>query len=281
MRPRVALATCSWLPQLDPEDGPLLLPALEAAGMNATPEVWSDPSVNWAGFDLVVVRTTWDYILRRDEFLAWAAGVPRLVNPLPVLAWSSHKGYLLDLLTAGVPTVPTVLLRSGDVVELSGHPVLGGGDVVVKPAVSAASRDTLRHSSAQRASAHARALLDAGHDVVVQPYASQVDAEGETSVLLFEGEVSHAASKEPLLNGPVERPVGSRVATPEQVEVALAALACAPGETLYARVDLLPTPEGPVVLEVELVEPSLFLPQAPGSAQRFAAALSRAAGARR
>lgn len=273
MRPSVALATCDWLPELDPEDGPLLLPALAAAGLDATPQVWSDPSVDWTAYDLVVVRTTWDYVLRREEFLGWAAAVPRLANPLPVLTWSSHKGYLLDLLTAGVPTVPTVLLRPGDDV------VLPPGEVVVKPAVSAASIDTTRHGSPQRAEAHVRSLLDAGRDVVVQPYLERVDVEGETSVLLFDGEVSHAASKQALLNGPVEQPIGPSTATAGQVEAARAALACAPGPALYARVDLLPTPDGPVVLEVELVEPSLFLPQAPGAAERFAAAVARAVAA--
>ena len=233
-------------------------------------QVWDDPAVDWSRFDLVVVRTTWDYTDRREEFLRWAAGVPRLANELALLTWSSHKGYLLDLAAAGVPTVPTTLLRPGDDVALP------DGPVVVKPAVSASARDTLRHGTQGAARAHAAALLAAGRDVVVQPYLDRVDGEGETSVLLLDGAVSHAASKKALLNGPVQDAVGPATATPAQVEVALAAVAAAPGEPLYARVDLLPGPDGPVVLEVELVEPSLFLPQAPGAATRCAEAVRHA-----
>ncbi len=274
---QVALATAAQLPDLD-EDGAALLEALDAEGVQAAPVKW-DSGADWAAYDLVVVRSTWDYDRRREQFLAWAASVPRLANPADVLAWNTDKTYLQALASAGVPVVETTWLVPGDVFTPP------AGPYVVKPTVSAGARDTAAYDGGADATAHVQRLLAAGRPVMLQPYLPQVDVLGETSVLCFEGEVSHAASKSALLQvgAGVRNDIDSRAfvtpaePTRAQVDLAKAALAVVGQPLLYARVDLVPGPDGPLLLELELTEPSLFLRHAQGATARFAAAVRRRA----
>jgi hypothetical protein len=281
---RVALVTCAALPDLDPDDRALTAP-LAASGVRADPAVWDDPAVDWAGYDLVVLRSAWDYAARRDEFVAWAASVPRLANPADIVAWNTDKRYLAELAAAGVPAVPTVWLGPADAPALP-----AAGEWVIKPAVSAGSRDTGRYDLGlpeHRALAltHLERLAAAGRLAMVQPYLSAVDTHGETALLFLEGEFSHAVRKGPMLDGPDLGDVGlykheqitARVPDDAELEVAAKALAAVPGGPdglLYARVDVIPGPDGtPVVVELELTEPSLFLGHAEGAADRLAAAI--------
>ncbi|MDP3713941.1 MAG: hypothetical protein Q8R60_15805 [Mycobacteriales bacterium] len=276
---RVCLATCTALPALD-DDGPALLAALADEGLAAEVRAWDDPSADWGSYDLVVVRTTWDYWDRLPEYLAWAEAVPRLANPASVIRWNTDKRYLRDLADAGVPVVPTTFLAPGEPFAAP------EGEYVVKPSVSAGSSDTARFGPGEAADAAALVarVHAVGKHVMVQPYVAGVDGEGETSVLSFGGEVSHAIRKAQILYpgaGVVERSPGlevisARTATPEQVAVAAAAVAAVPGEVLYARVDMVPGPDGPTVLEVEVTEPSLFLGFADGAAGSYARAVAGA-----
>jgi glutathione synthase/RimK-type ligase-like ATP-grasp enzyme len=272
--PRVALATCSALPDLHPDEAPLL-PALGALGLDAEAAVWDDPAVDWASYDLVVVRSTWDYVPRHAQFLAWTRSVPRLANPADVLAWSADKRYLRTLAQAGVPVVPTTFLGPGDAYAPP------AGEHVVKPLVSAGARDTARYAPGEDSTGHVRRLLEAGRGVMVQPYLRSIDVEGETALLFFGGRHSHTARKAPVLvpdlDDPDEVEITAHVASEAQLAVAEAALAAVPfdGPLLYARVDLAPGPDGsPVVLELELAEPGLFLATSPGAAERFAAVVA-------
>ena len=277
---RIALATCSEFPQLDADDQ-VLVPALAALGIEGIPVVWDEPFADWGAFDLAVVRNTWDYVGRREEFLAWAARAGRLVNPPEVLEWSTEKRYLDDLRAAGLPVVPTMFIEPG-----GRFPVLEG-DVVVKPSESGGSRDTERHGpdSEKDAATLATRIHLSGRTVIVQPYLRGVEGRGETALLYLGGEFSHAIHKRPMLregvvasNGlfveeqiaarepaPAERAVGDRVMTYVTQRF---------GTLAYARVDLLPALGGHLVLELELAEPSLFLTTAPGAPERFAAVLS-------
>jgi glutathione synthase/RimK-type ligase-like ATP-grasp enzyme len=293
-RPAVALATCSELPDLDPDDRLLLAPLAET-GIDATAVVWDDPAVDWAAFDLVVVRNTWDYPLRRDQFVAWARSVPALANPAEVIAWNTDKRYLRDLATAGVPVVPTTWVPPD---EAWSPPV--DGEWVVKPAVSIGSRDTGRYLlPAQRdlAAAHVARLQAAGRLAMAQPYVPSVDSYGETALIYLGGAYSHAIRKGPMLSGPdpqvrgadggdvlyVEEHITPRTPTDAERAVADATLRALPFDAsglLYARVDLLDTPDGPIVIEVELTEPSLFVGTAAGAPERFAAAVARHLAAR-
>jgi glutathione synthase/RimK-type ligase-like ATP-grasp enzyme len=280
--PRVALASCRALPFGD-EDGPLLLAACAATGLDAEWRVWDDPAVDWNSYDLVILRATWDYPLRRDEFVAWADSVPRLANPADVVRWNTDKRYLADLAAAGVPTVATTWLVPGDEVAIPED-----GEYVVKPAVSAGGVDTGRYGPehADLAREHARRLLDAGRPVMVQPYLPAVDTHGETALLYSGGAYSHAIRKGALLAGPgsqvegLYRPESIDAREPSEAErdIAEATLAAVPGgadRLLYARVDLVPGTDGaPQLLELEVTEPSLFLTYAPRSADRFAAAIA-------
>lgn len=270
---RVALATCAAWPDLD-EDGPSLRSALADEGLDVEVHAWDADGVDWSAFDLVVIRSTWDYWDRLEGYLAWARSVPRLANPADVVVWNTDKAYLRELEAAGIPVVPTTWLRPGDCV------VLPATRFVVKPGVSAGARDTAAYEAADPAArAHVDALLAAGRTVLVQPYVDAVDTAGETSVLVFDGRVSHAARKAAVLVPGAGVPeLGSwrvEACEPTAEEVDLALRVTAGRDLLYARVDLLP---GPLVLEVELTEPSLFLRHAPGAAARFATAVRQRAG---
>lgn len=282
-RARVALVTCAELPDADPDDRKILYP-LTRLGIDTDIVVWDDKSVDWSAYQLVIVRSVWDYVKRRDEFLTWAASVPRLANPYDVVRWNTDKRYLLQLANAGLPVVPTTWLEPGDAIVLP-----SSGEFVVKPSVGAGSLDTGRYHADDEddvlaARKHANRLLGAHRTVMVQPYLSDVDTKGETALLYFGGVFSHAVNKAAMLAGPVKQIDG--LYQPEQItrhqstEVELSlgerVLAAVPGgadRLLYARIDLIPTASGPVVLELELTEPSLFVGYADSAADRFAAAV--------
>ena len=293
MTARIALATAAEFPDLD-EDGPALLKALTEQGIQGEAAVWTDPGVDWSAYDLVVVRSTWDYQDRHAEYLDWArrvAATTKLANSAEVLAWNTDKTYLRTLQAAGLPVVPTDWLDPGDAFV-----VPEVGEYVVKPAVSAGSRDTNRYRSGDHdevAVAHATALLAAGRTVMVQPYLANVDTHGETAMFFFGGVFSHAVRKGPLLTPAMELvsgaykpetieprdPSEAERDAAEQVLDALAQVSPAGREQLlYARVDLVPGADGsPTLLELELAEPSMFLVYDGSggneSAQRFATAI--------
>jgi hypothetical protein len=288
-RSRVAFVTCAALPGLDPDDH-LAVVALAARGITVEPAVWDDPAVDWAGYDLAVLRSPWDYPGRHDEFVSWAAKVPHLANPADVVAWNTDKRYLRDLAAAGIPVVATEWVPPGEAWE---PPRVG--EYVVKPTVSAGSRDTGRYNltdPAQRALAvgHVERLTGSGRTAMIQPYLVAVDTAGETAVLCTPGPdgrlgYSHGIRKGPMLDGPdpgeagLYRAEDITVRTPSAAERELAerVLAVVPGgpdRLLYARVDVIPGPDGePVLIELELTEPSLFLTYADGAAERLADAI--------
>ena len=291
MTVRVALVTARAARGLD-EDMPPLTAALEAAGARSQIVDWDDEAADWARFDLVVPRSAWDYAERLPEFIAWAEQVARattLVNPLPVVRWNTDKHYLGELARAGAPVVPTWYVEPGEDAGSVLDEVLAADasrELVVKPAVGAGSRDARRHKRADRAQilAHIAPLLAAGRSVMLQPYLESVDTSGETALMYIDGRFSHAIRKGALLPA-AGAPSTAGLFAPEEIvartpgadELAAAEriLRAAPFERLtYARVDLLRDPAGaPELLELELTEPSLFLAHAPGSAERFAAAL--------
>ena len=284
MSPQIALATCEELPDLDPDDQPLV-EHFHKMGIEATPAIWSDPTINWAGFDHIIIRNTWDYTNRLEEFLTWVKTYQsRIQNSYDVILWNSNKIYLKDLAVAGFPIVETQFVTDphGDW-EL---PTLG--DFVVKPTVSAGSQDTLRLRTSDpdcRSRAHdlIERILSQGKTAMVQPYMMAVDEIGETAQLFIGGDYSHAIRKGPLLVPNVEgekehglflkEDISPREPKLEQRELAAALMGYVSqrfGVPLYARVDLLEDSDGkPVVLELELVEPSMFFATAPQSAARL------------
>ena len=273
----ITFVSCSFAIALD-EDLPLLVEAAHQRGIDAEITLWDDPAVDWASYDAVVVRSCWDYITQRDEFLAWAVSVPRLHNSHEVLTWNTDKVYLRQIEAAGVPIIETRWnIADGD--DLGDH-----AEWVVKPTISAGSRDTARWESRADVYAHSAALVGAGRTSMTQPYISSVDDEGETAILFFGGEFSHAIRKGQLLRrgeGIVQdrdsrESIEPRTPSEAQLAVSTAALAAA-GDVLglaepplYARVDLVTADDGaPVLIELELAEPSLFLPQSGNGADRL------------
>jgi glutathione synthase/RimK-type ligase-like ATP-grasp enzyme len=263
-----------------PAEDPLLVAALARRGVTAAIMPWGNPDA--ADAELVVVRTTWDYTDHVTEFLAWlrqVASATTVLNPVPTIEWNSHKRYLLDLAAAGVPVVPTALVpqwASGQAVgdALGEH----GGEVVVKPAVSVGAIGALRGAAASaEVTAHLLSLVAVG-DALVQPYQPSITG-GEVSLIYFDREFSHAVRKTPatgdyrvqVFHGGVNdqhRPSG------DEVSVAAAALASVDGDLAYARVDLVDTARGPALMEVELIEPQLFLDEPSSAAEMFAERLA-------
>ena len=276
---RIALATCAEYADLDVDDRLLLAP-LARLGMTAEPAVWDDATLDWARFDAVILRSTWDYPERLDAFLVWVGRVPHLLNPPPMVRWNVDKHYLHEFAAAGVPIVPTVIIEPGQAPAEPDWP-----EVVVKPTVSAGSRDTARFL---RDDARLIELVEriqaSGRAVMLQPYQAAVESAGETSLIYLDGRFSHAIRKGPLL--PSDGSVTAELFAAEEItprippsveltlgERVLELVAARFGVPLYARVDVLP---GPLLIEVELVEPSLFLEHGPGAADRFARAIAGA-----
>lgn len=288
---RVALPTCRSLPDWEVDDVPLH-EALAEFGHEVVRPVWDDDSVDWAGFGACLIRTTWDYPDKRELFVAWADRVARhttLYNASNVVRWGTHKRYLLDLQGLGAPIAPTVWLnarQSVDVAELLRRN--GWTKAILKPAIGATSRETLRFGAdlcgIRHAEAHLARMLGT-EEMLLQPYYRSVETRGETSVIFIDGVFSHAVRKVPVPGdyrvqddfGASDCPV---VLTPSEatlacrcVEMAEALLATS---LLYARVDLLYDDGGEARLnELEVVDPSLFFRHSREAARTLASALDR------
>ncbi|HET9074513.1 MAG TPA: hypothetical protein VFN48_08030 [Solirubrobacteraceae bacterium] len=253
-------------------------------------EVWNDPTVDWASFDRVIIRSVWDYTLALEAFLAWCehVGPERLRNRPELVVFNADKRYLQSL---DVPTVPTRVVSPG-----AAAPILSG-EVVVKPNVSAGGRDTGRfgpedHEDARRLIA---AIQASGRCALIQPYLPGVDAEGETAVVFIAGRLSHVLHKGAVLRQPGVAPLAVGPAAPAAVmleddlvsagrataaqralaHAVMAEVTARFGTPLYARVDMVPGPEGaPVLIELEAIEPCLYLRTDAGASRRFAVAIA-------
>ena len=280
---RVALATYESAPGLAPDDRPLI-PALDGVGIRAEPAVWSDRSVEWESYDAVVIRSCWDYHLRVAEFFSWldrleSAGV-RVCNPPGLVRWNADKRYLLDLARRGVPTIPTMIALRGRPrdVEAIVH-AEGWRRVVVKPAISASGYEThCLEGPFDDAARETIARVAGLSHVLVQPFVEEIPRDGELSFTFIDGRFSHAAIKR-------ARPGEFRVQTEhggsvetttvdasliEQAGRVLAAIEDVP---LYARVDGVVRESDLLLMELELIEPNVFLGARAGAVDDFAAAI--------
>jgi glutathione synthase/RimK-type ligase-like ATP-grasp enzyme len=280
-RPRIAIATCAEYEDLKADDR-LLREALEARGAEARSVVWDEEGTSWEDFDLCLVRSTWDYHDKHEQFLAWAREVETaavLHNPAGLIAWNSEKTYLRELREAGVPTVPTVWVDRGSGSDPNEIMLCEGWEeAVIKPVVDLGAKNLHRVRVGDGSAKHALATVLARHDALVQPFLPSLEEQGETSLVYIDGAFTHAVRKRPaagdfrvqsIWGGTVER------AEPEaeQVEVAGAALAFLDEPPLYARVDLVEDLDGsPVLIELELIEPNLYLVAHPPAAEALAEA---------
>ncbi|QSQ20389.1 hypothetical protein JY651_34785 [Pyxidicoccus parkwayensis] len=278
----VAVLTYSGLPQLDAFDAPLLS-ALADLGLEARPVIWDDASVDWRTVRLALVRNTWDVHLRREEFVAWADRVGRLTrlyNPADVLRWNTHKLYLRELEAKGVPVTPTVWVERGGTLDVGALARERGWDaVVLKPAVSAGALETYVFPRSDAKTATARvAELAAGCEVMVQPYLTAFETEGERSYIYFDGAFSHAVHRPPTLQDAPRGFSEPRAFTPgnaAEVRLAESVLEAMGQPLLYARVDVATDNAGHTRLqEVEVTEPRLFLSLDAGAPGRLARAIA-------
>jgi glutathione synthase/RimK-type ligase-like ATP-grasp enzyme len=282
---RIALATASRLAFPDPDE-PALREALARAGAESEMCVWDDERVDWRTFDACVLRSTWDYFHRALAFVAWAARtaeVTRIWNPPAVVAGNVHKSYLRHLARRGIPVVPTEWASRGQKIDLAARLAgRGWSAFVVKPAVSAGAYETIRGDGATlaEASRHTDALL-AHTDIMIQPYLPGIedapahegatgevgkDPRGEISVIVIDGEPTHAVRKRPAFGrGSDAREYARAVElTENRKRFARRLLDAAPRDLLYARVDFVESPDAePCLMELELVEPHMFLGFAP------------------
>ncbi len=279
---RLGVATCRERPEPGPDDA-LMLRELDGIEVVAAP--WDDPAAPWAGCDAVLLRSVWDYHRRVDEFLAWVEGLEAggitVWNEAAAVAWNARKTYLLDLEAAGVPTVPTVWLEPGAVAAWPEAIRRSGWDpVVLKPIVGASGYLTWRASGREAARRVDRLARLAAHGgALLQPFVPEIESAGEWSLIYFEGRFSHAVRKR---GKPGEFRVQTEFGGTEEAgepaaelrAVAEKALAVAPEDPLYARVDGIETTDGFVVSELELIEPVLFLACSGRAAARFARAVA-------
>lgn len=273
--PDVLLLTADDL-IFDEPDTPLLAKALARRGVRSRTMAWTDPAVTDAA-DLVVIRSTWDYPPQLTRFLATLQRLPGPVcNSPAVVRWNAHKSYLIQLAAVGVPVVPTVLVPAGSAVL----PQLDAAEIIVKPAVSAGAVGVGRFGSRSAAAVRHLGTVTSSGDALVQPFVREV-VHGERSLIFLDGRFSHAVHKVPAggdFRVQVEHGGTAWPAPAGEPDLALArrALAALPdvvpdsGRLLYARVDLVGPADAPLVMELELIEPQLFLDIAPGSADLLA-----------
>lgn len=271
---QLRVATCLTLPEPDVDEQPLA-EALARAGFEATLFPWDDPTADWSSPIPTILRSTWNYALDVDRFLHWVdrvAKVAPLFNPPAIVRGNVFKRYLLELAARGVPVVPTTLVERGATCELAALP---WQQLVLKPEVGAGSLGAATFDRTDPAAAAHLARLTARGAALVQPYLSSVEDYGERSLVVIDGELSHAIRKAPRFAGDSESITGPYAIAHDERAVALAALAPYP-DLLYARCDLARDASGqPMIMELELVEPSLFFAKQPGSADRYARALYR------
>jgi glutathione synthase/RimK-type ligase-like ATP-grasp enzyme len=284
------MRTCAFLTLEDPGDyvidDDLAVSPLASLGYRVVSVPWRRPRVPWQTFDAVVIRSTWDYPRDPGAFLAVLATIEgtgtTLLNPLDLVRWNIRKTYLRDLATRGVPVVPTIWrdrLRPGELIPLLES--TGWREMVVKPVLGASAEGTHRVGSDTlpgEASLIEAAFADRG--LMGQPFLDTVTSEGEYSLFYFNGEFSHAVLKTPKSSdfrvqeehGGTIRPVPADGTLREAGDRALHAIGAAP---LYARVDLIRAldPGGVWLMELELIEPSLYLRMDPAAPGRFARAL--------
>lgn len=279
-KPRIAIATCAAHPELKGDDE-LLCEALRRRSCEAESVIWDEPGVAWDDFDLCVVRSTWDYHDKYPEFIEWTRRVEAataLHNPAALIAWNSDKRYLRELAEAGVPTVPTLWVERGADLDLSGELASRGWDeAVVKPVVDLGAKNLHRVRAAEANEALA-AVLER-QEAMVQPFLPSLESEGELSLIYIKGNFSHAVRKHPAPGDfRVQSIWGGTVAAaeakPEHVEVAERALAQLNEPPLYARVDLVTDlNDHSALIELELIEPNLYLQTNRTAAERLANAV--------
>lgn len=274
--PKIAIATYEKSPDLNDNDR-LMLPILAEKGFSVSPEVWDNPKVDWKSYDLVIIRSTWDYYLKPNEFRKWVSqfvdSKTRLINSPEIVLKNSHKFYLKELAEKGVGIIPTIFLS-----EKIGLEKLNiWKKVVIKPAVSAGSHETEVFETANLTQEILDKKIGTG-DWLIQPFLEEIKDAGEISMLFFGGKLSHAIQKVPKSGDfRVQKQFGAQYLkyepTNELLEIAKNILEIAGKNSVYARIDGVMTQKGFLLMEVEMIEPDLYFEHAPDGPMRFVEAV--------
>ena len=264
---KIAYVSCKDLPEPDIDESPLV-EGLRAAGHDASVAGWDDDSVDWSRFDAILIRATWNYAWNLDAFRAWLGRVnaqTTLINPIATLEWNLHKGYLDELMRAGVPIVPTLFFETqqpASVASLCAD--RGWSRIVIKPTVSAGSFGTrafdLRKGESDEAQAFFNEMIGR-REMMIQRYIPSVDSVGETALIVIDGQLTHAIEKRPRFDDQDEQVHLRESISQEMRLIADQVVTAANMDHLYARVDVIPDDDGSLMLsELEMLEPSLFFP---------------------
>jgi len=275
---KIAIATCQRLPEPDPDER-VILEALRAKGFETNLLAWDDPSAPFVDHDLVVLRSTWNYYEEPALFLEWIAqtgSATKLLNPAHVVRTNVEKTYLRDLEARGVDIVPTAFAEKGDDLDrLLDERWWNVERIVIKPVVSAGSFRTKSFLPSERADARTFFTeLTNERAVMVQPWMASVETYGERSLVWIAGDVTHAIRKTPRLSGNEEQVSGEMPVAPEERAFATKVLAPVAADLLYARVDVVNDNGTLRVMELELIEPSLFFMQCPRALEKFVDAIA-------
>ena len=280
----IYLATCSDHPVGSPEDR-LLFDAIAALGHSVAIQPWDAGDWRLACGDLCVIRSTWNYVDKRDEFAAWRRAVAscgRLVNPLEVIEWNIDKRYLVELQSRGAPTVPTVLVAAGAACRLDEYfAAFDCEELVVKPTVGAGSSGLEIHSL-EDLEPTAGGGRSWAYDVLLQPLVPAIRTEGEWSLVFVTGAFRHAIRKRPARGDIRSQPEYGATVTAERppshvLAAAEQTIAVGPVAT-FARIDLVDDRGTALLMEAEYIEPQLFLEGQPGTVRALAAALAELHG---
>lgn len=277
---RLAVATSVIVPGIHPDDNHLTA-SLRRLGIEPTACIWNDPRVDWAAFDAVLIRSTWDYFKHYPAFRQWLDQLPiPTINNKDLLRWNSDKSYLLDLAEQEVDIIPTLITPAKKLQQTLA--TMPAREVVIKPTISGTAWHTARGVVGETEFNRVIAQLPLEFDYLVQPYVPEVVSDGEWSLLFFDGEYSHAVIKQPAMGdyrvqsdfggsaNPIE-PDASLIASAKRALVAAAAIGHA--DIAYARVDGVISRGSFLLMELEMIEPFLHLKACPEAAERFASNL--------
>jgi glutathione synthase/RimK-type ligase-like ATP-grasp enzyme len=281
---RLAVATSNELAAVQTDDLGLVA-ALDDLGIESTVAVWNDAEVDWSAFDAVLIRTVWDYFKHHAAFLDWLDRLDRLgvptINDSALLRWNSDKCYLLELANHGVDIIPTRVAAHAELAEVL--VTMLKRQVVIKPTISGGAWHTVRGTVGDATFDEAVRRVPLEHDYLVQPFVPEIVSAGEWSLLYFGGRFSHAVIKRPTAGDfRVQSEFGGSVASaqPDAQMLAAATQALAAvaaighGEPAYMRVDGVVCDGQFLIMELELIEPFLFLGTHAGAAEDLARTLA-------
>lgn len=272
---RIAVVTSSNAAEMSVDD-PILIAALERAGHEVLHWCWDDSEVDWSSLDVALIRSTWDYFTRMDEFVPWLSATRskvRFINDISILLWNLDKRYLVGLADAGAPVLPTTIANVDGLKPAVEAVWATEASAIIKPVVSGGSWG-LHHIQPGES-----IQVDPSQGPwLVQPFVPSIEEVGELSVILLGGEVSHGIRKVPKAGDiRVQREHGGRetveVPSEEACQVAHAVLQACPGTPMYARIDMVERAGKLELMEAELIEPELFFALVPDAADRLAAVI--------